>query len=225
VTSATWPKAVAHRIGLGGEVLFTNARCGVTLHLPCRGWGKHAPHTVDVKIPPGQNPEAVARKLLAQGWRIGHRLVCPDSRKKKEKQMPPSETRMAAMASTADPALAAGMSSPSPAAGRARRLVYLALEDYYDEVKRGYKPPHSDASIAKECGVAEQLVKSIREESYGPLAVPGELAEVKREIAGLEQRCKDVQSDATSRLATIARDVGTLATRLESICKKNGWAS
>lgn len=207
-----WPRAVARRIGLGGEINFTTTRIGVTLHVPCRGWGKHAAHVVDVRVAPGQNPEAIAKKLLHEGWRVGHRLTCPDARKKKEAPMP-NDLRD----STSSAALIVGNSSPTPAAGRARRLVYMALEEYYDEAKKAYKPGHSDANIAKECGVAEALVKTIREESYGPLAVPSDLIGIKQEIDRLTREAK-ASGDA------FQQEVTRLLTRLDNLVRKNNWA-
>lgn len=225
----SWPTAVAHRIGLGGAVQFTNTRVGVTLHLPCRGWGEHQPHTVDVKIAPGQNPEAIAKKLLNDGWRIGHRLTCPDARKKKGKEPTvPNDTRDRAMSSASGVAIAASTGTPTAAAGRARRLVYMALEDYYDEGKKAYKPGHTDASIAQECGVAEQLVKTIREESYGPLAVPGEAAALHQLLLACTQTFTETVERAKREVAEAATLYGTqlkdVQADFDRLARKNNWA-
>ena len=215
-----WPSAVARRVGLGGEVKFTGTRCAVTLHIPCQGWGKHLPHYVDVPVAPGAHPDAIAKKLLHQGWRIGHRLVCPDGRKKvNEKRNGAVNTKGIAMATTSDMALdAAQPPQPTPAAGRARRLVYMALEDYYDEGRRAYKPGHTDAGIARECGVAESVVKTIREESYGPLAVPSELSGLVADLAVLRK-----ESAAVCEAQKQAIDA--ISTRLDLLIKRNGWVN
>lgn len=105
---------------------------------------------------------------------------------------------------------------PSPAAGRAKRLVYMALEEGYDEMKKAYRPGYSDAQIAKDCGIAEAVVKSIREEAYGPLAVPSDIAEFRDML----KKCRD-EIDAGAEAARQA--VRGLESRLNAICKRNGW--
>ena len=238
---STWPGAVARRIGIGGEIQFTNARCGLTLHVPCRGHGRHKPHVVDVHIAPGQNPEAVAKKLLKEGWTIGHRLMCPDTQRKKaikkmqEKEsveMPPSDLKQRAISSTSDIALIgadlATQASPTQAAGRARRLVYMALEDYYDEAHRAYKPGHCDATIAKECGVAETVVKTIREESFGPLAEPSELKGLRDVLLAAGQTLNETTERCVAEVREAAKTYGKtiedVDRRLTLMARKNGWA-
>jgi hypothetical protein len=208
----SWPTAVARRIGLGGSIDFTTTRVGQTLHIPCRGNGRnHLPHIVDVPIKPGQNPEAIAKKLLHDGWKIGHRLLCANSCKKKRE-----EPAMAGITLEPQPPEEQPAPTPTPAAGRARRLVYMALEEDYDEVKKAYRPGKSDAGIAKECGVAEALVKTIREESYGPLAVPSELDALRRLV---EQFRKDA---AAAHEAAVNAAV-ELERKITAVCKRNNW--
>jgi hypothetical protein len=95
----------------------------------------------------------------------------------------------------------------SDAARQARRLLRLALEDYYDDRARCYRDGRTDASLAKEFGLSESAVAKIREEDYGPLERPTDLAgliadvrEAKRQIAALEGR-------------------------LQLICRTHGWPS
>lgn len=202
-----WPNAVARRLGLGGSVDFTTTRVGQTLHIPCRGQGRHRPHVVDVTISPGQHPDAVAKKLLNDGWTIGRRLMCPNTHKKrKERAMPENQNEAPIVTPT-----------PSPAAGRARRLVYMALEEYYDEARKNYRPGRSDASIAKECGVSETLVRTIREESYGPLATPSELAAVLAQVEEFKRQAA-AQYEAHKETAL------ELEKKIDEIVRKNGWS-
>lgn len=247
-----WPHAVALRIGLGGEMQFTNTRCGATLHIPCHGRGRHRPHVVDVHVGPGQHPDAVAKKMIRAGWTIGgHRLMCPDTRAKSKERNPKMKPNMGpGMASASDIALAATLPplappeekepvmaeataapvqpAPTPAAGRAKRLVYMALEEDYDEMKRAYKPGKSDATIAKECGVSDQLVKTIREESYGPLAEPNEVKGLRDVLTAATislnettERCvREVRAAAT----TYCKTVEDIDRRLTALARKNNWA-
>lgn len=249
-----WPGAVARRIGIGGDIQFTNARCGATLHLPCHGRGRHKPHIVDVHVGPGQHPDAIAKKLIREGWTIGgHRLMCPDTRRKKKEQQPMRKVGPG-MASASDIALAAALppiapdiepeivekketvmaseatttQAPTPAAGRAKRLVYMALEEDYDEIKRAYKPGKSDATVAKECGVSDALVKTIREESYGPLAEPNEIKGLRDLLVAATQtlnetteRCvREVRTAAT----TYSKTVEDVDRRLSILARKNNWS-
>lgn len=55
----------------------------------------------------------------------------------------------------------------SPDAKKAHRLVMGALEDFYDEAKKRYRPGHTDQSIADEVGVAPAAVAKVREEFFG----------------------------------------------------------
>lgn len=257
MTSATWATATARRIGVGGAIDFTNSRCGVTLHLPCRGWGKaHPPHIVDVLIPPGQNPEAVAKKLMREGWSVGSRLKCPNkpTKEKRKDDSVDKETRAIGMGGASSRAIAAAAPlqqlandpdeivgvlvvevspekqeepSPSQAAGRARRLVYMALEDYYDEGKKAYKPGHSDAITAKECNVSEELVRKIREESYGPLAEPSEIAGFRAELAAakeaLDQTARTAHAQVKVAADAYCKAIESVERRLSVMAKKNGW--
>lgn len=199
------------------------------MHLPCRGWGRlHAPHIVDVPIAPGQNPEAIAKKLLNMGWTIGRKLRCPDAHKRKEPIMAAQDTRERAMGTSSDIALAAAAPIVSPAAGRARRLVYMALEEYYDEIKRAYKPPNSDASIAKECNVSEQLVANIREESYGPLAEPNEVKALRDLLLAASQTLTETTErcvrEVRAAASTYGKTLEDVDRRFTNLARKNGWS-
>jgi len=93
----------------------------------------------------------------------------------------------------------------SEAAKKVKRLIYMALEDYYDDAKKQYKSGHTDATIAKELGTSESFVKTIRESDFGPLAIPPEIAAIRAEITNA------------------ASLVGKLQTKLNDLCKNNGW--
>lgn len=197
-----WPKATAMRLGLGGAVDYTPARVGITIHVPC----ERGHHLVDFKVKHGLNPEGVAKRMLEAGWTIGRNPICPDcNRKKKDKKMVEK--------SNVEPITP----KPSAAAGKARRLVYMALEEYYDEAAKAYRSPHSDASIANECGVSEALVKTIREESYGPLAEPDA-------IAGLRSSLQSAHTQAAAAMATFQSEVTRIENSLAALAKRNGWS-
>ncbi len=76
MTTSMWEAAVTRHIGVSG-IEFTPTRVGQTLHLPCsRG------HLVDFTFQGAKPPEFIAKKLLQQGWTIGHKLLCPEHSRK-----------------------------------------------------------------------------------------------------------------------------------------------
>lgn len=95
---------------------------------------------------------------------------------------------------------------PSDAAKKVKRLIYQALEEYYDDSKKAYRPGHSDERIAKEVGAAVEFVKSIRETDFGPQAAPTEVQAMLEKIIGAE-----------TTIATLRREFDAMVLR-------NGWA-
>lgn len=192
------------------------------------------------------DPKGAVARVHSNGWETGKRVICPAclNKKKKEKaEMPkPERPTLAAVWPKEEPANdAPAQPVPSDAAKRAKRMVYMALEDYYDDSKKGYKSPHSDASIAKELGVSEALVAKIREEDFGPLAEPSELAALRKELgdavltvadvkakfnaelAALQKQAERIQSQYLANTQAVLDKVQFCADRLEALCTKNGW--
>lgn len=217
---AGWPAATARRIGLRGEIDFTVSRVGMTLHVPCaRG------HSHDVLVEPGAHPDQVAKKMLSKGWTFGRHLLCPDHRRneriKPAKPKSPKQGETIAMpaeanghGSTAAPA--AIKPEPSDAARKAKRLIYQALEDYYDDTKKAYRPGWSDVKIARELDVSPEFVRTIREESFGPISAPPELADLMAEAATIRADFAEYAKVADERFAAIHR-------KISDLCQRNGW--
>ena len=217
---SNWPRAMAKRLGMGGEVQFTRAAVGQTLHLCC-GVGDHI---VDVPIAPNRHPDAIAKKLLADGWMMGSKLKCPEhsrsgrsSKPKKARLLSDAAPRSAVLSQAADKILsgefvlktstddATGPLSgyrqcepnrfqrrilekehgfpkkptqkpvkpdiiqraksveqegkempeankipvmPTDSAKRAQRMVYLLLEEQYDEGQKRYRAGWSDNKVS-----------------------------------------------------------------------------
>lgn len=95
---------------------------------------------------------------------------------------------------------------PSDDARKARRYVYMALEDYYDDKAHAYKDGQTDAKVAAEAGTSESVVTEIRERDFGPLKPPSELEELREELSAAKALCASLED------------------RLEVLIKKNGWA-
>lgn len=193
---------------MGGAVDYTlSPRVGITLHVPCR----KGAHVVDVKVRPGLDPNGVVKQMLNHGWTCGSNPVCPEhARKSKIKQPEKNDApEMATAPEVTKP-------QPSDAARRAKRLVYQALEDYYDDKAKTYRPGHSDDSIAKETGAAVEFVKRIREEDFGPLGVPPELQILIDHAASLRR-------EMTEAFASYQLRFDSFNSRIATLCRAQGW--
>lgn len=201
---ATWPGAMARRIGQSGEIAFTPSRVGLTLHVPC----VKGNHTVDVTVEPGLHPDFVAKRMLQKGWTFGSKLACPDcgKREKRTRKEPPvMSTETTAAAPT-----------QSAAAKKAHRLVMQALEDAYDEVAKAYRKGWSDERIAKETDAIVKYVAEIRESYFGPIGIPSEVRALIDDLATLRR-------DAVRANTDVIRRIDELSNRLAGLCKANGW--
>lgn len=182
-----------------------------------REWSTHTVH----------DPRIAVSRAHKAGWQTGKQLVCPTCREqaKRDKTAAKVATKkeevqvMATQPEQEKPV-------PSDAAKRAKRLVYMALEDYYDDARKAYKAGHSDASIAKEIGVAEAFVAKIREEDFGPIAEPAEITALRNQIAKLREdgvAAFAAAEEALSRADRLQRAVNDAVGELSALCRRNGW--
>ena len=130
------------------------------------------------------------------------------------------------------------MPEPTPAeqteaAKRMRRFVYQALEGYYDDTARAYRPGHSDSSIASDTGAAEAFVRQIREQDFGPLAMPAELSAIMDAVMAAQQQAKEASAEAAAlgdrALAALKKSeaahgmVEKARNELQALASKKGW--
>lgn len=296
-----WANAVAHRIGLGGEIEYTAARVGQTLHVPC-AHGETVDFFVNARMP----PEAVAKKMMQAGWTIGSKLLCPAHARKPKRSEPkaapaiaapskprnvrldsPARTKVLEVLSQFDalgtaeiadlammkqntvlwalrPLVAAGAvlrrgtpkkptfalaksepapkpeqpegevmsatvtpitDAPKPSAPTiaARRAAVEWLVEAFDADKGLYKAGVSDATIAKETGLAEAAVAEIRELNFGSLKEPSEIEFARAELNRLEQRIAEFEQSAAATVEQWRNDVAVHRQRLGALIAKNGW--
>lgn len=90
-------------------------------------------------------------------------------------------------------------------AKKIKRMVYMFLEDCYDDNKKAYKDKHSDASLAKEIGASEAFIAKIREQDFGPLKAPSEFQEIRKDVT------------------LLASEIGKMQTRLNEIARLRNW--
>lgn len=194
---------------------------GVLLEIPCTG-GHTVEHTLDRMLP----PDAMPRQLAQRGWRIERRkATCPDcvTKEKKTMSVQPAPV-LRAVDTPATP--------PSEGAKMQRRLAYTAIEDVYDEKLRTYTKGASDAGIAAVVGCSENLVAGIREEFFGPAAMPEppevialreDHAAVIEAIAAVRRDMASVRSSFETTLADLDKKATGIGHRLDNAAQANGW--
>lgn len=147
--------------------------------------------------------DAAVKRAVQAGWSLRGKMRCPSCiETKKERGMGDATAQVQPQ-----------KVQPSEAAKRAKRLIYMALEDYYDDNAKRYRPGHSDESVAKEVGASVEFVRSIREADFGPLSEPDE-------ITGLRQRLDGAVKAALDALAV----ADALKVEMKKLCDRNGWA-
>lgn len=139
-------------------------------------------------------PDQVTKHFAERGWSIksANRILCPQcSAKRKEKPV----TKLAAV--------------PTPAfdAKAARREAHDLIAMTFSIPTGQYSDGYSDERIAKETGISLDWVKQRREEEFGSLKQPDELAQMRKELA-----------DAAEAVAEIKA-------RFEKLCTNKGWAA
>ena len=98
----------------------------------------------------------------------------------------------------------------------AKRAVMQWLDEAFNVEKGTFQAGVSDATIAKETGVAEAKVKALREEFYGPLGEPDEMRELKEALAAANKALGVAREAWAVEAARIGR-------RFEVLCIKMGW--
>lgn len=140
-----------------GPIELLSRQGGVTARLTCDQCGVHDAWNL-VKLP---EPGVIKRHFTVRGWDMKKSAKCPqcqeNNRKRKVTGIKPTTTEPP--------------KEPSEAAKRAKRLIYQALEDYYDEQKKCYKNGKTDKAVADEVGASEAFVRQIREADFGPIVI------------------------------------------------------
>lgn len=166
---------------------------GILARIQCAQCGGHDEWRINGALPPA---EILPRHFAKQNWRVGRKPICPacQQSKPKEKPMPEAVQNVTPI-----------KPETSEAAKKVKRMIYLALEDYYDDNAKAYRPGHTDESVAKEVGASPSFVATIREADFGPLSPPSEFDEIRKEASAL------------------ASEIGKLQAKLEAMSKRNGW--
>lgn len=165
---------------------------GVLARVVCVSCGTKGEWRITQRRPP---PEILPKHFITQGWDLRRSPTCPECAKKRKSKM-----------SSNAPTNAPSATANSDAARRNKRLVIVALEDYFDEAGRCYRGASSDKTVGDELGLAPAFVASVREEFFGKLAEPDDVTKLRNEVAAIAARTQAI-TEEISRLR-----------------QKNGWA-
>lgn len=183
----------AYVLGKHGRSHTTRAGIGgatVVAYLKCSTCPKKGEVSMRVVMP----PEHIDKKFIQRGWQVDpHR--CPDcARKPKDKPM---------------------TAKASPAAMRAQAQMIQLLMQHFDTVDGRYVAEWSDARIAKDTGLAPDVVAEYRIAAFGEIKEPSELALIRADINTLEQLDREHRS-------SVATEIAALRSRLADAGKKLG---
>lgn len=127
----------------------------------------------------------------------------------------------------------AATSTPTEDAKVIRRKVYDAIEAVYDEKRKcysvGLKGYHTDESIAKSIGCAEQLVTKVREEFFGPGEPDEPTEDIKKFqmiIAHLDKEADEneaVIDGMKEQVSKLRKGIDAARKQLKEMCQANGW--
>jgi hypothetical protein len=112
---------------------------------------------------------------------------------------------------------------PSDEAKAARRLAHMLLEEQFDVEKGCFRNGYSDAKIAAESGAAVAFVSKRREEEFGPLKQPPEIAAAREELDAFEQKIAEIERSARAAVESLRSELGLHRGRLSELVKRNGW--
>lgn len=164
-------------------------------NIQCAQCGGRETWRINGRRPP---PEILPKHFQQKGWSTRKRPTCPACTiKNKEAQKMNAKVEPLVKAHT--PA------ANSDAARKNKRLVIVALEDYFDEAAKRYRSGKSDEAVAEELSLAPAFVKMVREEFYGKLAEPEDIAQMRDELAKLMINVSNAQK------------------RLADLTQRNGW--
>lgn len=134
------------------------------------------PATGEVRLRELMGQEQIDQKMRQRGWRLDpHR--CPLCQQKAK------EGRVA--------------TNPSPAAMRAQATMFRLLDAHFDMEKGSYEKDWNDERVAKEAGLAINVVQEFRRAGFGELKLPTEVERLHLDIEALAalKRESDAQFD------------------------------
>jgi hypothetical protein len=199
---------------------------GVEITVPCKE-GHSVTQGFKMHMPPDKAKQVFANK----GWRFwGTRTTCPDHSKKDE-PMDQGKLKAAANSTTSDIALVSKAEPVASASAReAKRMAILLIEEKFDVGRGAYRDGHSDLKVAREIGLSEEAVATLRDDLFGPIKEPAEITELREKTAEFETKIETFQREAQAShdaamalLRSMNEEVGAMKRRLLALVSRNGW--
>lgn len=161
------------------------------------------------------SPDRVIPKIIQLGWRVDGSLICPGCialhgrKKARDGDIPAASPRLKLIEDVMSSTNVTKLETQTPKLlddlKRNKRLVILALEDYYDEAAHAYRPGKNDKVVADELNLSPGFVVNVREEFYGKLVEPDEIGELRSDIVAARKIIDDLDG------------------KLTGLCNRNGW--
>lgn len=147
-------------------------------------------------------PEAGNRYFGRQGWKIGSTKkgdLCSACQKLHK---PKLEVVKTMQPDTAE--------KPREMSRDERRIIFAKIDELYISEKQGYQPPWTDGAVARDLGVPQTWVASVREEMFGPEGSNAEIDEFMRIAEPVLKECRDLVNAAKSTMVKANELVGRI---------------
>jgi len=177
-------------------VTILSTRNGTLARIECAACGSHDEWRLSNRPP----PETLPKHFQTKGWETSRKATCPLCAAKRAKPAKPKEP----IVNSFDKIMNI-VPKPQPDARTQRREAHDLITMAFDIPAGRYNEGYSDERIAKETGISKDWVRQRREDEFGPLKEPNELAAVRIEISDLKLLANG------------------MAAKLDKLAEKNGW--
>lgn len=161
----------------------------------------------DFTFPGAPSADFANKHFNKRGWRTGQKTICPKCSGHNKKFSKGEESEMT------------DAKTPSPIARKSRLDALDLPRDEFDVENGTYRNGSSDKVIAETCGLSEQAIAALRDEFFGPIKEPEEIATIKMLISEAKGHASEAASLAGRANSMIAKaDVD-----FRALCAKHGW--
>ena len=159
-----------------------------TARLRCSG----CPQVGERKLRQLMPPEQIDQKFAQAGWSLNPPL-CVGCRAAQSKE----KLTVA--------------SKPTPAAMKAQAQMFTLLSQHFDPDAGRFTGGWSDQRIAKESGLAVEMVAEFRRAGFGEIKEAPELSALRQDIGALEELFREHQAAVTAEIASLRTRLMKLA--------------
>lgn len=137
-------------------------------------------------------PDVFVKSLKAKGWSIGanaRKPACPDCvRKFKAIKKKGNNTMSKIEKIKVEDLPKAGPTTPQS------REIFSLLETYFDVKKGSYSDGYSDEKVAKDVGLAREVITKVRAEAFGSLKTPQWIIDLRAENDIVMKMVEEIKS-------------------------------